>query len=191
MHYLLVGLLTALLTVFGVSAFGKVRGAGARRAFTASLRAWRVVPDRLVGAVAALVTAAEIVIVAGAAIALVTMAAGGAWRLPVLLTLAVAAGLLVALSIGIMLALRKGTPATCACFGATERPLNAGHLVRDIVLVLAVAVGLAVALGPAGTLAPGGALLGAGAGAIAGLLVARLDDLIDLFAPGPASGHGR
>jgi hypothetical protein len=79
--------------------------------------------------------------------------------------------------------------APCACFGATERPLNAGHLVRDVVLLLASVGGIALAAGadnrPTGL---AGAIVGLAAGGVAGALVVRLDDLIDLVVSGPVSG---
>lgn len=182
MRVAVVGLLAALVVVFGVSAFGKARSRAARRAFASSLRGWRVVPPRWVGAVAALVTGLEIVVVAGGLAALVLPGAPG--RLCTIGTLVLAALLLAALSAGIALALRRGPGATCACFGATERPLNSGHLVRDVVLVAASLGGAALAVGAGnGAIEPAATLVAVFAGLVVGLLVARLDDLIDLFAP--------
>ncbi|MFG1923028.1 MauE/DoxX family redox-associated membrane protein [Cryptosporangium sp. NPDC048952] len=182
MQTAVVGLVAALAVIFGVSAFGKARSRAALRGFTTSLRGWRVVPVPLVGAVAVAVAGLEIVVVAGALAALATSAAGSAWRPFAVGTLGLSAILLAGLSGGIALALRRGPGATCACFGATERPLNAGHLWRDVVLVLACAVGVALAVG-AGSHAtdPAGTIVATFAGAVVGLLVARLDDLIDLF----------
>jgi hypothetical protein len=191
MRYVLVGLMVALCLVFGVSAFGKVRSAAAHRAFAASLREWRVVPARLVAPVSGVVAGGEIAIVVGAGYALAAMAVGGTWRVAAVATLVLAGLLLAALTTGIALALRRGTAATCACFGARQRPLNGGHLVRNSVLLLAVAGGLAVAAGADRPFDPAGVLLGVAAGALAGLVVVQLDDLIELFAPRSSSGRTR
>jgi hypothetical protein len=189
MHAALVGQMAGLAVVFGVSAFGKARHPRATRAFATSLRGWRVVPDRLVATVAVAVIGLEIAVVAGAIASLATTATGEAWRPVAVATLVVAAFLLTALTVGIALALRHGPGAACACFGTTERPLNAGHLVRDVVLLLTSVGGIVLATGadnrPTGL---AGAIVAVAAGAVAGWLVVRLDDLIDLFASGPASG---
>lgn len=103
MHAALFGQLAGLAVVFGVSGFGKAR---ALRAFAASLRGWRVVPDRLVAPVA--VTGLEIAVVAGALVSLATTATGAAWRPVAVATLVVAAFLLTVLTVGIALALRHG-----------------------------------------------------------------------------------
>ena len=186
MRVAVVGQLAALAVIFGSSAFGKARSRAAQRDFAASLRGWRVVPGPLVGAVAVVVTGLEIAVVAGALASLVASGAAGdaAWRSLAVGTLGLAAILLAALSVGIALALRRGPGATCACFGATERPLNSGHLLRDVVLVAVSISGIALAVG-AGSRAiePAGTIVAVFAGAVAGLLVARLDDLIDLFTP--------
>ncbi|WP_169745059.1 MauE/DoxX family redox-associated membrane protein [Cryptosporangium arvum] len=189
MRVAVVGLMAALVVVFGVSAFGKARSRAALRGFTASLRGWRVVPGPLVAPVAVVVVGLEVTIVAGALVSLVVPGAAG--RVCAAVTSGLAAVLLAALSVGIALALRRGPGATCACFGATERPLTPGHLVRDVVLATACAAGVALALAAGDAPAePAGVAVAVFAGAVAGLLVARLDDLIDLFSPRPA-GRGR
>ncbi|GAA0240390.1 MauE/DoxX family redox-associated membrane protein [Cryptosporangium japonicum] len=189
MRIAVTGLLAALVVVFGVSAVGKARSRAALRGFTASLRGWRVVPAPLVGPVAVGVVGLEATIVVGALAALVVP--GAAWRPLAVGTLGLAVLLLASLSVGIALALRRGPGATCACFGATERPLTPGHLVRDVVLAGVGATGLALAFGAGDTVEPAGVALAVFAGAVAGLLVARLDDLIDLFSPRSAGPGGR
>jgi hypothetical protein len=195
MHAAVVGQLAGLAVIFGVSAFGKARSRAAMRSFATSLRGWRVLPGPLAGPVAVVVTCAEIAVVAGALVSLaismsgMAPATGAAWRSLVVGTLGLAAILLTGLSVGIALALRRGPGATCACFGATERPLNAGHLLRDVILVVISIVGIALAVGAGSRAAvPPGTIVAVFAGGVAGLVVARLDDLIDLFGSGPPAG---
>ncbi|OKI81719.1 MauE/DoxX family redox-associated membrane protein [Micromonospora sp. CB01531] len=92
--------------------------------------------------------------------------------------------LLAVLTTGVVLAVRRGTGARCACFGATERPLGRRHVVRNGILLASVAGALvAVALGAAYPLAPAGAAVALAAGAVGALILIRLDDLLDLFLP--------
>jgi hypothetical protein len=174
------GLITVLWLVFAVSTVGKLR---AWRGFVASLQPLGLLPGRLVPAtaVAVAVAAAEVTVLLGlsAAVAGVfdLVPTGPVVRLGGLVT---AAALLGVLTGGIALALRRGTSAPCACFGASTRPLGGRHLVRNCVLLL-VAAGALVT--PAGPVVPAGALLGAAAGALVAVLLVRLDDLVELLAP--------
>jgi hypothetical protein len=188
MQYVLAGLIAALVVVFGASANSKVRSRAAHGEFVDSLRDWRVVPARLVAPVAVAVTGAEIAIVAGGISTLAASVIVSSWRTFALLTLAVAAPLLAALTVGIMMAMRRGADAQCACFGATARPLSGVHVVRDLVLLAATAGGLVLAAtGPDRLARPAGALLALVAGTVCGLVVVRLDDMIELFSPVPTS----
>ncbi len=188
MRYVLIGLVAALWLVFGVSSFSKVRSVTAHRAFVASLRPWQFLPVRFLALVAALVTGAEIAVVLGASWTLAGIMFRRSWRAAGLGTLVLAALLLIVLTIGIAVALRQGTEATCACFGVTERPLSGAHLVRDCVLLLAVLSGLAlVAAESDRPTQPAGAMLGLVSGAVVGLIVVRLDDLVELFTSRPTS----
>ncbi|TDP98198.1 MauE/DoxX family redox-associated membrane protein [Labedaea rhizosphaerae] len=176
MPYLQVGLMALLWLVFTVSAASKTRGAAAQRAFAESLRPLPGLPGRWVGPVAAMITVAEVLVVAGLTWALPTGAAA-----PAVAALVLAAVLLAVFTAGITLALRHRTAARCACFGSAERELGPVHVVRNAFL-LAVAV-LAILIGPGAEVHPAGALLAALTGAVAGFITIRLDVLFDLFVP--------
>lgn len=177
--------MTMLWIVFAVAASSKVASAAARRRFSASLRAAGLVAARLAGPVAIAIGVAEAGITLGLGWAVVTtvvpLPGGSAIGLA---TLAVAASVLAVLSLGVALVLRRGTNAHCACFGAAERPLRALHLVRNGVLLLGAASALVLRVLTRGNeVAAIGAVLGMTSGAIAGAVLIRLDDVVDLFLP--------
>jgi hypothetical protein len=180
------GLVTVLWLVFAVSALGKVRGVSAQRSFAESLRPLGLLPGRVVPAVAGLVTVAELTVLFG-----LTGAVAGLVDLvpavPVVRLggVAAAAALLCVFTGGIALALRRGSTARCACFGAESRPLGGRHLVRNGLLLLITAGALAT---PATTVEPAGALLAAAAGTLVALVLIRLDDLVELFTPARLAG---
>lgn len=192
MPYLLVALMAALLVVFGVSAWSKVRSPAAQRVFAASLRPLPLLPSSVVVPVAAAVTAAEVTITLGLAWAIAAAMAGAPGTRPAEVAVLGGAGLLLAvLTTGVAVAIRRPTGARCACFGATERPISRRHLVRNALLLLIVAAGLIVVA--AATDRPGepaGVVLGLACGAVAALILIRLDDLVDLFAPPRQVGRG-
>lgn len=173
MSYLLIACRTLLLGVFLAALAGKVRGRAAYRGFEASLRALGVLPRRLAGVAAAVVTAVEAAIVVLLAVP-GTVAAG----------FLLAAVLLTAFTTGIVLALRRGTTAPCACFGASVTPLGRVHVVRNL-LLLAVA-GAGPAAGTGGGTEFAGVVLAVAAALVALVPVLRLDDLTALFSRAPA-----
>lgn len=175
------GLLTAhaaaagqglLVVVFLASAGSKLRGRQALRAFAASLVPLGLVRTGLALPVAAAVAAAEAAAVVLLAVPL-TRTAG----------FAVAATLLVVLTAGVALVLARGTAAPCRCFGPSATPLSTRHLVRNLGLTGTAVLGLAASSsGPP----PAAGLLAVLGGAVVGLLVAVLDDVVALFTPLPA-----
>jgi hypothetical protein len=178
------GAALTLWVVFAVSAAGKVRSVRRQRAFAASLRPLGILPDRLVAPTALAVTGAEVAVALGLGCVPLALAAGAPVQPIATAALTGAAVLLAVLTTGVALALRRGSGAPCACFGATERPLSRRHLVRNGLLLLLAAGGAASAdhLPGAAAEVPSAALAGL-VGAVAGLLLVRLDDLVDLFAP--------
>lgn len=184
MRYLAVGAVSLLAAVFAVSALSKLRD---EAGFTASLRELRLLPARWVRAVAATVTAYELVLAGGLVAAGVVLVASDEGA-PALAALAGAGLLLIALTTGIALALRRGTGGRCACFGTTQRPLGRRHLVRNGALLLAALAGPA-GLGDHHPVRVAGALVAIGAGLLGAVLLIRLDDLVDLLSlsPSPAS----
>ncbi|MFC7931028.1 MauE/DoxX family redox-associated membrane protein [Streptomyces cinereoruber] len=178
MMYVVIACRALLALVFLASAAGKLRGRDALAGFTAEVRAWRLVPARASGAVAAGVAGAE-------AVAAVLSALPVAGRSgPVL------AGLLVAVfTTGIVITRARGTTARCSCFGRTAVPLGRRHLVRNGFLLAAAGLALLPVTGPAGLPA---AVVAVGAGAAAALPVVTLDEIVGLFAssaPSSSSTH--
>jgi hypothetical protein len=166
--YALVGARVLIGLVFAVSGFAKLRGRGAFRASVAGLR---LLPEPLVGPVAAAVVAAEL------AIPVLLLTPGAA-----AFGFAVAVLLLVAFSVGIARVLAAGTAASCRCFGVSAAPFGRHHLYRNGVLALVAAVGLLALAGPSGAGTElAGAAIAAGAASVAALVVVMLDDIVDLF----------
>jgi hypothetical protein len=94
--------------------------------------------------------------------------------------LAAAAGLAALLVVGISVALLRDDAVPCRCFGArSQRPLGRVHQARGAVLAGTGAVGFAAA-DPAAVHAAGVAVAVA-VGAVAAVLLIRLDDLVELF----------
>ncbi|GGZ43245.1 hypothetical protein GCM10010387_41930 [Streptomyces inusitatus] len=168
-----------LFGVFAVALVGKARGRAAFQEFAASITALRLLPAGASRAAAVLVTAVEAAVV----VLLVPSST-------VLAGFALAVLLLLALTAGIVLALRRGRSAPCRCFGASVTPLGPVHVVRNLLLALAGTGGLAaMAAGAPDGWPPhlGGSLIAAVSAAVVLLLVVRLDDLTALFAPAPAA----
>jgi hypothetical protein len=86
-----------------------------------------------------------------------------------------------AFTAALALALRRGATASCHCFGVTERPLRARHVVRDVVLAAVAAAGLVGAVAADGPGPLAGLLLSGLAGALGALVVVLLDDIVELF----------
>lgn len=175
MSGLQVGVVAMLWCVFAISAGSKLR---AQRAFTASLRSLRLIPERQLARAAFAVTGAELVVVLGLTWILLSP---GDRRMQLVAVLPPTALLLIVLTAGIWLALRHRHSARCACFGATERPLSRRHLLRNGLLLLGVLAALAPAA-PASDSLPV-ALLGVVAGIVTALVLVRLDDIVELFVP--------
>ncbi|MFI1581741.1 MauE/DoxX family redox-associated membrane protein [Embleya sp. NPDC020630] len=95
----------------------------------------------------------------------------------------VAAVLLLAFTVAIAGALRRGRRSSCRCFGASDAPLGARHLARNAVLLAAACAGAAAAmLGAADSPPLAGGLIAGVAGLVGALLIITLDDIVDLFA---------
>ncbi|MEU0563642.1 MauE/DoxX family redox-associated membrane protein [Dactylosporangium sp. NPDC006015] len=188
MSYLSLGLLAALGCVFAASAWSKLRSRAAQQAFAESLRPVPLVPAGHVTGVAMAATVAEAGLVAGLAAAAVAVTGGWPPARPLTMTvLALTGALLAVFTTGVALAVRRGTGARCACFGAAERPLSARHLVRNGLLLAATGTAaLGIAMTRTQPLDLAGTAVALTTGAVCGLLVIRLDDLVDLFTPPPA-----
>ncbi|NUS07452.1 MAG: hypothetical protein HOV97_33370 [Nonomuraea sp.] len=171
MQYVDVACRLLLLTVFALALAGKVTSRTAWREFTGSVRAMKVVGDDAAPPVAVATVAAEALVIVFAATPL-------PWAGPVAYVLA--AGLLACLTVAVVLVVRRGAAVPCRCFGASSTPMDLRHVVRNLILVAVALLGLAstVAHQPADLAL--GALAGV-CGAVAGLLMARWDDLVPLL----------
>jgi hypothetical protein len=174
MQYFEIGVRYLLGTVFLTSFLGKAAGRVAYDGFVASLRATRLLPG-LTGVMAPALVTAELAVCA----LLVVPAAPGV----AVAGLVAAASLLVGLTAGVTLVVRRGVTAPCHCFGASATVLGRRHIARN---------GAVAALAVAGAVAatdlrahPGGAVLAALGGVVLGALVVRLDDVLELFRSTP------
>ena len=189
---LLIAVLVLAGCVYGTSATAKLSGRRAYRSYQAGLGEARLVPGRFLPATAAALAAGEIVTAGGLAAAAILIAMAGPGAVTVTAASLGAAVVLTAiLSAGVAVIVRRGTPARCACFGAASggsagRPMGKAHLSRNLGLLAAVAAGLAaVAAGAVagGAPAPAGVVVAALTGALAAILLIRLDDLVAVFTP--------
>jgi ABC-type dipeptide/oligopeptide/nickel transport system permease component len=189
MGWLLVAALATLLVVFGVSASSKVTGLARQRAFARSLRALRLLPVSFVVPVAVTLSCVELVIAAGLVAALFGVATDASWALSMATTaLLTATALLVVLTAGIVSVLSRRSTASCACFGASERPLSWRHVLRNALMLLVGVAGAAIAVAVSPTaMDPVAAGLAGVVGVIVAVVLIRLDEIVELFAPtGPA-----
>lgn len=193
MGTLLVAALAVLWVVFVVSATSKLASVPRQRAFARSLRDLRLLPGSLVVPVAAVVSCVELAIAVGLAAALVGLMTGAWWAIPVAgAAVVVAVGLLAVLTTGIVVALRRRSTAPCACFGASDRPLSWRHVLRNGLMLLIGVAGLAVAIVvPPTVVDPAGAGLAGAVGVIVAVLLIRLDEIVELFAPTGLGGRAQ
>ncbi|MDK0518196.1 methylamine utilization protein MauE [Streptomyces sp. ML-6] len=163
------------MVVFAAAAVGKVRTAAAFSGFCRSLKAMGLVPDGWVRVCGAAVVISEVSVVL-----LLLATPLGDWAGSAGFVLA--ACLLAVFTIGLARALTGRRQAVCRCFGASEYPLGARHIVRNIVLWMIALCGVA-AHSAAGHLRPAEALLAACSGVLVGALAVVSDDLVQLFRP--------
>jgi hypothetical protein len=162
-----------LATVFGIALVGKVSGRAAWTAFEDSLRAMAVVPDRHVAAAARGSAATEAAIVVCLLIPSAAVGAAG---------FVLAAGLLAVFAYAITAVVRRKQSVPCRCFGASSTPLSVRHILRNAALIVVALLGAATAVTSTPTQLPGLVLAGV-IGAVIGMLVAALDDLVSLLRP--------
>lgn len=169
MSVLVFGCRCVLLLVFAVSAVSKVRGPGSFAAFRAATAA--LLPRAAVRAsrpVAIAVVTAEVAVVV--ALAVPSTVYFGSM---------LAAGLLAGFTVAVAAALRRGTTASCRCFGASATRLGARHLVRNGALLALAGGALLTTARPGGE--PVALVLTAGVAVVVALLVISFDELVDLF----------
>jgi hypothetical protein len=166
--------------LFGVSAFSKVRDSVAFAEFTASTRALLAgaLPGHGPHAMARRWLPSAVVVTEAAVVALVAVPAAARFGF------GLASVLLAGFTLAIAAAIRRSVLTTCRCFGASSAPLGASHLVRNGVLLLVALTGLAVGPGDLARVDRAALIMTIGPAAIAVVVIARLDDLVALFAPG-------
>lgn len=163
--------------VFLVSAWSKRPVGGRFRQFSDSLAAMRLLPARAVVPVAGVVVAAETAVVLLLLPQPVRPLAAVGFALAVLL--------LAGFAVAIGMVLRRGVQASCRCFGGSgAAPFRRHHIVRNVMLIAVAGAGVVAALA-APAMSWEAVALGGVPGAVVALLVTRLDDLVELFAPAP------
>lgn len=179
LHYLQISGWFLVGTVFLVAVGRKLSSATALSSFVGSVRELRIVPRPLAGPVAAVVVGAETAV--PAALAAVWLG------LDPVAGLGLAVLLLSGFTTAIVLAMRQGSSAPCACFGASALPLGRRHVVRNLLLAAVALAGILCgrSAGAAPSLDVGLATIAAAGGAIGAIPFIVFDELVDLFRPGP------
>lgn len=173
MEYIELGIRGLIGVVFLFSSVSKLSGRRAYSAFVTSVRELALLPAPAAASVAVVVVIAELAIWVLLAVPLPVTATGG---------FMISALLLTAFATGIALSVTRGARVLCRCFGASTTPLGLRHVIRNAVLA-AVALAGALAVPMGGRVRPGGLVVALSVGLLCGLLVALLDDIVDLFRP--------
>jgi hypothetical protein len=179
MTYLAFGCQWLLAAVFGWSAVTKLTG---RRAFTA----FREATARLVPAPRRHTAAAAVAVVSGEVAAAVALAFPA--TAPAGLVLALV--LLTAFTVAVAAAIRRGSTASCNCFGHSARSVGPHHLVRNGFLLVVAGTGLVAGPGGGSGADIAGLALAGGCAAVLAVLVVSADALADLFAAEPVASRG-
>ncbi|MET9803635.1 MauE/DoxX family redox-associated membrane protein [Streptomyces sp. NPDC006368] len=125
----------SLVLVFAAAFLGKIRNAASFLAFQDAVAALGRVPAARAGVPAAAVVFAE-----AATVLLLAVPWPHGDRLPAVIGLLTAIGLLASFTYAIARALRAGTRVACRCFGTSAGPVGPPQLVRNaVLLVVAVA----------------------------------------------------
>jgi hypothetical protein len=185
MTELVVSVLGGTCCVYLTSAVAKLRSRSAYLSFRMGLAETKLVQPRLLPASAAFLAGCEALVSVSTAVAIVLVAAGwGGAATACAATLGLAIAVTGALVAGIAVILRRGTKARCACFGAVSgRLLGGPQLARNSVLLAATTTALICSCDIHGQASVGGAVVATMAGAVTGLLLIRLDDIVELFSP--------
>jgi hypothetical protein len=172
--YLDVALRALLCAVFAAAAAGKLRSAVTRVELADAIDTLLVTGERAAALIANAVVVAEVAVVALLLVPATTAFGFGLGALVLL-------GFTAVLALG----LRRGRNVRCQCFGLDGGEVGLQHLVRNGLLIACGCVGVAVTGGVQGADA-GGVIVAVLAGASAGWLLTRWDDMVFLitaFAP--------
>ena len=168
--YLTLGCRLVITGIFLVSLGSKIRGRAQYREFVAATAALTGARASRARRLAGLTVAAE------GAVALLTALPATA---PAGLLLAV--GVLGVFTYALVRVLRRNRVVTCRCFGSSTTPVGVPQVVRNVLLMLTAVTGLVA--GSGSIVDVGGVAVTAFAAVICVLLLARLDELVDLFRP--------
>jgi hypothetical protein len=181
-EYLSLALRVGLALIFLAALAGKLSGRQAVAAFGRMLSDLGV-PPGLLGPVGVALVAAEVSVVALAP-----------WGTTGLVGSLVAVVLLAALTGGVAAAVRRGSTASCRCFGSRGQRLGSIHVIRNATLTAMAAVAaMATTLADGRTLHPAGAGLSVAAAALGALVIVYWEDLavVVLGPPGDPSSSRR
>ena len=170
--YLTLGCRLIIAGIFLVSLGSKVRGRAQYREFVAATTALTGARAPYARCLAGLTVAAE------GAVALLT-----ALPQTALAGLLLAVGVLSVFTYALVRVLRRDRVVTCRCFGSSTTPVGVPQVVRNVVLILTAVTGLVAGSGGISHVDVGGVAVTAFAAVICVLLLARLDDLVELFRP--------
>jgi hypothetical protein len=168
--------------VFAVAVAGKVRGPAAYREFASWLAALPV-PLARNRALPAILVAAEAAIVLLVAVPVGPAAATAG--------LALAAACLAVMTAGTVAIVRRGARVSCRCFGASQTPLGARHLVRDAILLITAVTGTVCSAFAAehDVVSPAGIALSLAFALVAATFLVFIDDVLALVGPGPTTSE--
>lgn len=185
MTEVVIAALAVACCVYLASSTAKLRRRSAYRSFRAGLAETGLVSRRSLPATAAALAGGEALVTVSAAAAAGLTAANATGAAAVTAgALSLAIALTGVLAAGVAVIVRRGTRARCACFGsAADRPLGRPQLARNLGLLALLIAALACAARSHGQPAAGGAIVAVIVGAVAGILLIRVDDLVALFAP--------
>ncbi|MEV5828000.1 MauE/DoxX family redox-associated membrane protein [Spirillospora sp. NPDC052242] len=180
MSYAAIGCESLIGITFVLAALSKVRDRASFNAFVDAVRGLGVTPRRRADRVAVAAVGAE-----AAVPLLLGIALAGRTAAPLVAGLVTALALLTVFTAIILVSMRHGDRVTCRCFGASGTPMGWRHVARNALLSTAVLVALvSESASPGARIDAGGAAIAAATGCVAALLVAFLDDIVDLFAVG-------
>ncbi|GAB2847086.1 methylamine utilization protein MauE [Actinocorallia aurea] len=158
-----------LLAILAVAIIGKVGGG---TEFASSLHRMKLVSQRLAGPVAVSIAVTE------AAICLMALVPH---RGVLVLDMLLAAACFGAFSVGLLLVFRRKNSTPCRCFGASDKPVSLLHVNRNLALTLISIAGALTVSQLNQEVHFVNNWVALGAGVFSGIVVTRLDDIIDLF----------
>ncbi|MFF5235383.1 MauE/DoxX family redox-associated membrane protein [Dactylosporangium sp. NPDC000521] len=153
--------------VFAIAVVSKLRAPGA---FVTSVRQVQVLP-------AAWAPPVAVALVAGETAVVLAMVRGP------LAGFAGAILLLGGFTAAVAVAMRRGIPAICRCFGTAGAPFGRRHVVRNLALIVCAGAGALLAAAGAADVTGRMLALAVPAAVLSAAAVTRLDDLMFLFRP--------